>query len=420
MVDRIEVYPQQILTDAEVLQTEKNALVGLGHLARAVLGTGPVVAGLACAPTSPASMSVTVGTGSIYALGTLDSTAYGSLGMDSSQIVKQGINSTVQTLACPAPVTTGQSIVYLIEAAYLDNDTNNAVLTYFNSTNPAMPFTGPGNTGSSQPTTRQGLCSIQVVAGTPATTGSQTTPAASSGYTGIYTVTVAYGATTIISGNISTLTAPTIPYTLPALGAIASNFRAGFSASQAFTSSGTWTVPSGITQCKVRVWGGGGGSGGVGASSNGSAGGGGAGGFSESIITGLTSGTAIAVTVGTSGGAGGAATGGGNGGTSSFGSYLSALGGYGGSPNPSGNGGGGGTASGGSLNVQGGSGGSGAPGSGVIGGTGGGSPFGGAGGGGGYSTGAPGVFPGGGAGGSGANAAVNGNVGGAGLVIVEW
>ena len=91
---------------------------------------------------------------------------------------------------------------------------------------------------------------------------------------------------------------------------------------QIFTSSGTFTVPSGITSVRACVWGAGGGAalryyGGFG-------------GYAETLITGLTPGGTISVTVGTGGNAttsGTASTGG----TSSFGAYCSATGGSGGS-----------------------------------------------------------------------------------------
>lgn len=91
-----------------------------------------------------------------------------------------------------------------------------------------------------------------------------------------------------------------------------------------FTSSGTWTVPAGITQARVTVIGGGGGGGGY----SGAAGGfGGIGGLAIALVTGL-SGT-ITITVGT-GGAGSYTTTGSAGSTSSFGSAVSATGGAGG------------------------------------------------------------------------------------------
>ena len=96
---------------------------------------------------------------------------------------------------------------------------------------------------------------------------------------------------------------------------------------QVFTSSGTFTVPTGVTRVIAYVWGGGGG-GGWGDGSGGTYGGNG--GFGAAYITGLSPGASITVTVG---GGGNGATYSGNGSTgstSSFGSYLSCTGGSGG------------------------------------------------------------------------------------------
>lgn len=100
---------------------------------------------------------------------------------------------------------------------------------------------------------------------------------------------------------------------------------------QVFTSSGTWTRPSGCAAVRVRVVGGGGGGGGVtGASSQAAdGGGGGAGGFAEKwVISGLSD--TVAVTVGAGGAGGVAGSNGTAGGNSHFGGYATAEGGLGG------------------------------------------------------------------------------------------
>lgn len=90
------------------------------------------------------------------------------------------------------------------------------------------------------------------------------------------------------------------------------------------TTTGTrvvsWTIPAGVTTCRVRLWGGGGGSISNGAYSWHPGGGGG---FALKTITNLTPGT-VTVTIG-NGGQGGNNPG--TGGTSSFGAYVSATGG---------------------------------------------------------------------------------------------
>lgn len=120
---------------------------------------------------------------------------------------------------------------------------------------------------------------------------------------------------------------------------------------QAFTSSGTFTIPTGVTKVKVTVVGGGGGGGGAfgsGCTGSGSGGGGGAGSTAYKWLTGLTPGNTIGVTVG-GGGTAGASGGGtaGSGGSSSIQSgtqtitTVTALGGLGGAYGSSSNGAGG-------------------------------------------------------------------------------
>lgn len=93
---------------------------------------------------------------------------------------------------------------------------------------------------------------------------------------------------------------------------------------QLFTSSGSWTAPSGVTRVKATVIAGGGG----GSAWAGSSGGGG--GYSCAWVT-VSPGTTYTVTVGGGGAYQGGNAFGGSGGTSSFGSFLSATGGGGGS-----------------------------------------------------------------------------------------
>ncbi|PIF60487.1 LamG-like jellyroll fold domain-containing protein [Flavobacterium sp. 11] len=100
---------------------------------------------------------------------------------------------------------------------------------------------------------------------------------------------------------------------------------------QTFTTSGTFTVPPGVTNVQVEAWGGGGGGGGViGNGGKIQAGGGGAGGsYTRATNVAVTSGNAITITVG-AGGIGVNRANGTTGGTSSFGATVTAIGGSGG------------------------------------------------------------------------------------------
>ena len=324
-------------------------MVALGFLAQATLGSSTAVDGLACLPTTPASMQVTVGPGSIASFQTVDATSFGSLPADTTDpLVKMGVMATATTFTLTAPATSGQSINYLIEAAFSETDASSVVLPYYNASNPSQPYSGPSNSGTAQDTQRIQRVALQLKPGTPAAAGTQATPAVDSGYVGLYVITVNYGQVTVTTGSIATIpTAPFVPYKLPQLAP-------GFSRVQVFNSSGTFTVPAGVTLVKVRLVGGGGGGGGGDPAHCGS--GGGAGGYSEGVFS-VTQGSALSITVG----AGGVSNSGDNpaagGGTSQVASLgISATGGGGGTAgagayNP---GAAGGVGSGGYLNCLGG------------------------------------------------------------------
>jgi hypothetical protein len=412
-MDRTLVYPGSIPLDTDLLSVNRNAMIAIGYLAQAVLGTNTVVDGLACAPTLPASMTVTVGPGSITQLGVVDALAYGSLPADATDpLLKMGVNVAPTSFTLTAPTTSGQAVNYLIQATLLESDTAPIILPYYNAANPSQPYSGPNNSGVAQNTARLQRVSLQLKAGAPANAGSQATPPTDNGWVGLYVVTVNYGQSAITGASIAALpAAPFVPFKLPSL-------RPGFaSGRQVFTSSGTFVVPAGVTLVEVTVTGGGGGSA---ACTNGtSSGGGGAGGTAIRACT-VTPGSSIAVTVGGGGGGGGGGSGG-NGGTSSFGAFCNATGGTGSSSQgytgfPSG--GAGGAGAGGDINIIGGYGSDGA--SNGVGGGGGASLWGGGGrpvsGGGApgngqaYGSGAGGPY----------NGASNGCPGAAGVVMVRW
>ena len=321
-MDRNIVYPGSIPLDTDLLSVNRNAMIGLGYLVQAVLGTNVIADGLKCQPTSPASLSIVIGPGSITQMGPVDTLSYGSLLADTTDMVmKMGINAASQTFVLNVPSSVGQSINYLVEASFQEADGNPVVLPYYNAANPAQSYSGPANSGTPQNTVRSQRVQLQVKAGLPGNTGSQVTPGADSGWVGLYQIGVSYGQSEITAANITVIpTAPFLSWKLPSL-------RPGFgSGVQTFSSDGIFSVPLGVTQVEVEVWGGGSGSF---ASVTGlPSGGGSGGGYSKKLVTGLTPGQVVGVTVGaggTAGTTGGAAPGAGT--TSSFGQYVSATGG---------------------------------------------------------------------------------------------
>lgn len=213
-MQRAIVYAGSIPLETDILKTNQYAMVGLAKLSAAMFGaSGVVVNGLACTPTGPAGLTVNVAPGEMYSLQNLEATAYSSLPADTAhQILKQGVSLDTVNLSCPAPATVGQSINYLVQAAFQEADQNLVALPYYNASNPTQAWSGPGNTGTAQATIRSGNIVLSAKAGTAATTGSQTTPAADSGFTGLWVVTVANGQTQITAANIAQATnAPILP-----------------------------------------------------------------------------------------------------------------------------------------------------------------------------------------------------------------
>jgi len=250
-MDRNIVYPSSIPLDTDLLSINRNTMIGLGFLAQAVLGASTVADGLVCRPTTPASMSVTIGPGSITQIGPIDLLAYGSIPADANDmLVKMGINTASTTFSLTAPSSVGQSLNYLVEASFQEADGNPIVLPYYNASNPAQSFSGPGNSSAAQNTARTQRVQLQLKPGLPGNTGSQTTPAPDSGWTGLYQITVSYGQTQVTAGNISIIpTAPFLTWKLPSL-------RPGFgSGVQSFINSGIFTIPAGVGQVEVEVWG---------------------------------------------------------------------------------------------------------------------------------------------------------------------
>lgn len=261
-MDRQIIYPGQIPLETDLLYTNKNMMIGLSKLAAAILGTSTQVNGLACTPTGPASLQVNVAAGEIYQLANVDGTAYSSVAADTThQILKQGILLDQSTLSCPAPGTVGFSINYLIQATFTETDGTPVVLPYYNASNPAVAYSGPANAGTTNNTVRKGVVTLAVKAGTAATTGTQTTPTADSGYVGLWVVTVANGQTQIIAGNIVQASgAPFLSslYITLTSGDARYALKAG-SSSQAFATAaltalgnGTFGNASAITSLKVN------------------------------------------------------------------------------------------------------------------------------------------------------------------------
>lgn len=364
-MDRVIVYPGAIPLETDLLSAQRNAMVGIGYIAQAAVGSG-VVDGLQCTP-AVGSLGVNIAPGAVFALSPIDQNAFSSLPANANPVVKVGINTMVTAFTLTAPTTPGQSIAYLIEAAFLENPDTPLVLPYFNSANTSQPLSGPGGAGGAQNTRLTQRCSLQLKAGVAAPTGTQSLPAVDAGWLGLYQIVVNYGESAIIPGDITVLPgAPFVGAKLPALSASLAALRATVAAlalkegqdfaaintalseyeeaanaaiaavrpgtSQQFIVDGVPGVKTFVApwsgQFRIILTGGGGGGGGCTATQAG--GGGGAGGSAEGFVA-LVAGQSYSYAVGDRGLYGpDDGSSGGAGGTSSFAGFLAASGGGGG------------------------------------------------------------------------------------------
>ena len=84
-------------------------MVGSAALTAAALGSNTVVDGLSCSPSTPASLTVIVGPGSITQLASVDATAYGSLAADTA--ARSGHTEFTCLAFAPGVVVDGEALV---------------------------------------------------------------------------------------------------------------------------------------------------------------------------------------------------------------------------------------------------------------------------------------------------------------------
>jgi hypothetical protein len=218
MTDRVISYAGALPRVEDFLSVGKYAMVGVGAVAESILGQSTQVAGLTVTAVpntavAGSAFAVNVGRGFLFSYQETDPSAYGVLGTDTAtNVLKTGILAVGVDLglANAAPASVGYSTNYLVSAAFIEQDINAAVLPYYNAAIPSQPFSGPANNSAAQVTTRQDTVQLQIVAGTPALTGTQITPATPAGYVPLYVVTIKNGDTQTINGQIAL--APGAPF----------------------------------------------------------------------------------------------------------------------------------------------------------------------------------------------------------------
>jgi microcystin-dependent protein len=209
MANRSIFYDEQQPDPFDFLWQFKDILAALGAIELDLTGqTTTMATGFAPAPTAPASLTINLTSGRIYQQSVMDSSAYGALPSDSSIVQQQGAAPAQSVTLSTAGLTSGQSMWALVQAQFSQvdvvrtGDPTGGVINFWNAANPTQPFQGPNNDGSSLPTERKATVSIQVIYGSPASTGSEVPPNPTSGWVPLYLVDLAFAQTTITSGQI--------------------------------------------------------------------------------------------------------------------------------------------------------------------------------------------------------------------------
>jgi hypothetical protein len=148
-------------------------------------GASPFITGLEL--TNPAANVVRVDIGALYAPLAISSS-------DTRVVIKQGVHAVTTDFSIPPPAIVGQSVTYLIQGLYVDfGASTSSTFPFFDATNTVLPNT-----------LFNGELQLQIVTGVAATTGTQTTPAPTVGWTPLYVLTVDYGATSYYNAAYAT------------------------------------------------------------------------------------------------------------------------------------------------------------------------------------------------------------------------
>lgn len=290
-MDRLITYAGAIPLESDVQAPQRLAMQALGVLMRAVLGDGPVLDGLGCAPGT--GMQVVIASGMVAQLDVVDSRAFGVLPAAAQPLVKAGINLDPVMLALPVAPAAGQAVAHLVQAQMIEADGAPIVLPYYDAAYPTVPYSGPNNTGQPLNSLRTQRVALAVKPGVPAAAGSQIPPAADAGWAPAWTVTVAGGDLTVTQPGIALHPkAPFLAVRLPDAKPVTS-LRYLFTPTRLIFGLG-------VRRIRVRAYG----AGGPGGHGLGGGGGGGAGGSYHEALVPIMPGDVIDVMIGASGQAG--------------------------------------------------------------------------------------------------------------------
>lgn len=235
-MDRSIIDPLEQMRDFDFVQGAHDVLVALAGLASDMSSGLPytILGGLVGTQTVSPSLSINIASGRIYQFASSDLVATGSIPQDLSVIVQQGFNPA-QTLTLTAP-SSGQSQWNVVQAQFSQvdavrtGDPNGGIVPFYNAANPTQPTLNSINT------VRKGVCVLQVITGSAATTGSEVPPTPTGGWVPLYMIDLAGGQTQITTSQIITC-GPSVGTGVPS-NYPAAPFLAGFLASHHSGSQG--------------------------------------------------------------------------------------------------------------------------------------------------------------------------------------
>lgn len=208
MPHRRLVYDGEIPRTLDFLEPQTTAMVALGRLAvdllfgqadPAAISVSTLIAGFK--PSYPGGLVVNLEAGRMYGLQQVDPTSVGDLPIDTRIAFKQfDAEATTYTFGAP-PATVGFSRIDLIEAQFVQEDTDPEQLLYWNSAASDQPWLGPNNTGTTDFLNRKCSVHLQIKVGTAS--ASPTAPTADAGWTALFYVTVPHGLVNITSAQFA-------------------------------------------------------------------------------------------------------------------------------------------------------------------------------------------------------------------------
>ncbi|GBQ20456.1 hypothetical protein AA0472_0143 [Acetobacter estunensis NRIC 0472] len=161
-MDRVIVYPAQIVADTDTLIAERNTERAIGEVIALTMGsTGPFATGLT-ATCSGTNLLVQIGAGQINASSVADASSYGSLAADSTLIMRQ--YNAAQTSFTLTTATTAQT--FHIYATLSMVDTGATMLRYLDASDSTRTLSGATDTGTGQPTERTAIATLALTTGT--------------------------------------------------------------------------------------------------------------------------------------------------------------------------------------------------------------------------------------------------------------